>query len=187
MQNKFKISVVIPVYNAEKYIEKVLFRIPLYVARNLTEIFIIDSHSNDTTHSIVKNEIFNMGNTNANKKKKEIGEIIKKNFLPDLKIKYLGKDQDLRSYRVDFSKIENNTTQNKLFFSRWSPKFNKYEMVDALVVNVAPNDAEKEIMDGQCLKKSIFPQHVASMGLFLASDDSLMCTGREYFVDAGWL
>jgi len=25
------------------------------------------------------------------------------------------------------------------------------------------------------------------MGLFLASDDSLMCTGREYFVDAGWL
>ena len=48
-------------------------------------------------------------------------------------------------------------------------------------------DAEKEIMDGQCLKKSIFPQHVASMGLFLASDDSLMCTGREYFVDAGWL
>ena len=48
-------------------------------------------------------------------------------------------------------------------------------------------DAEKEIMDGQCLKKSIFPQHVASMGLFLASDDSLMCTGSEYFVDAGWL
>ena len=49
-------------------------------------------------------------------------------------------------YKFGFSKIENNTTQNKLFFSRWSPKFNKYEMVDALVVNVAPNDAEKEIM-----------------------------------------
>ena len=49
-------------------------------------------------------------------------------------------------YRFGFSKIENNTTQNKLFFSRWSPKFNKYEMVDALVVNVAPNDAEKEVM-----------------------------------------
>ena len=57
---------------------------------------------------VIKNQIFNLGNTDANKKKKDIAEIIKKNYLPNLNIKYLGKDQDLRSYRVDFSKIEKN-------------------------------------------------------------------------------
>ncbi len=27
---------------------------------------------------------------------------------------------------------------------------------------------------------------VAALALFLASDDARMCTGHEYFVDAGW-
>ncbi len=56
---------------------------------------------------LVKNEIFNLGNTNANMKKKEIAEIIKNKFLPNVNLKYSGEDQDLRSYKVDFSKIEN--------------------------------------------------------------------------------
>ena len=54
----------------------------------------------------IKNQIFNLGNTNANRKKKEIAEIIKKDFLPGIKLNYSGKDKYLRSYRVDFSKIE---------------------------------------------------------------------------------
>ena len=57
--------------------------------------------------SLVRNQIFNMGNTNANYRKSEIAEIIKNNFLPNLKLEYEGKDEDLRSYRVDFTKIEN--------------------------------------------------------------------------------
>ena len=56
--------------------------------------------------SLIKNQIFNLGNTNANKKKKEIAEIIKEKFLPEIPIQYSGQDQDLRSYKVDFSKIE---------------------------------------------------------------------------------
>ena len=39
-------------------------------------------------------------------KKKEIAEIIKNKFLPNIDLQYSGQDQDLRSYRVDFSKIE---------------------------------------------------------------------------------
>jgi RNA polymerase sigma factor (sigma-70 family) len=39
---------------------------------------------------------------------KEIAEIIKNKFIPDLNLKFRGEDQDLRSYRVDFSKIEKN-------------------------------------------------------------------------------
>ncbi len=55
---------------------------------------------------LVKNQIFNLGNTKDNRKKAEVAEIIKEKFIPNLKIKYSGQDQDLRSYKVDFSKIE---------------------------------------------------------------------------------
>lgn len=48
-----------------------------------------------------------------------------------------------------------------------------------------PED-EAGIVDQQCLKARITPQHVASLVLFLASDDGRMCTGREYWIDAGW-
>jgi D-xylose 1-dehydrogenase len=47
-------------------------------------------------------------------------------------------------------------------------------------------EGEAEIVDEQCLKDRIEPAHVASMVLFLASDDASMCTGHEYWIDAGW-
>tara|TARA_B110000858_G_scaffold31733_2_gene34910 strand:- start:1005 stop:1979 length:975 start_codon:yes stop_codon:yes gene_type:complete len=55
---------------------------------------------------IIHNQVFNLGNTENNVKKKEIAEIIKSKFMPDLDIQYQNEDEDLRSYRVDFSKIE---------------------------------------------------------------------------------
>jgi NAD(P)-dependent dehydrogenase (short-subunit alcohol dehydrogenase family) len=45
---------------------------------------------------------------------------------------------------------------------------------------------EAEILDQQCLKERITPEHVASLVLFLASDDGRMCTGQGYWIDAGW-
>ena len=90
---------------------------------------------------LIKNQIFNLGNTKGNRKKKEIAEIIKKNFIPELKIKYSGNDKDLRSYKVDFSKIEKTldfklektlenaveelifSVKNKLFGDLNNPKF----------------------------------------------------------------
>lgn len=47
-------------------------------------------------------------------------------------------------------------------------------------------EAEADIVAQQCLKDRIEPEHVAPMALFLASDDGRMCTGHEYWVDAGW-
>jgi NAD(P)-dependent dehydrogenase (short-subunit alcohol dehydrogenase family) len=47
-------------------------------------------------------------------------------------------------------------------------------------------EAEAEIVQHQCLKVRIEPDHVASLVLFLASDDGRMCTGHEYWIDAGW-
>jgi len=48
-----------------------------------------------------------------------------------------------------------------------------------------PQD-EAEIVRQQCLKARIMPDHVASLVLFLASDEGRMCTGHEYWIDAGW-
>lgn len=47
-------------------------------------------------------------------------------------------------------------------------------------------EGEAEIVASQCLKERIQPDDVAALALFLASDDARMCTGHEYFIDAGW-
>lgn len=47
-------------------------------------------------------------------------------------------------------------------------------------------EEETRMLAQQCLKKRVEPADVAAMVLFLASDDASMCTGHEYFVDAGW-
>jgi NAD(P)-dependent dehydrogenase (short-subunit alcohol dehydrogenase family) len=46
--------------------------------------------------------------------------------------------------------------------------------------------AEIEIKKNQCLAGKLMPEHIASMVLFLASDDGAMCTAQEFIVDAGW-
>jgi NAD(P)-dependent dehydrogenase (short-subunit alcohol dehydrogenase family) len=46
---------------------------------------------------------------------------------------------------------------------------------------------EAEIKRSQCLSDKLMPEHVASMVLFLAADDSKMCTGQDFVVDAGWI
>ena len=47
-------------------------------------------------------------------------------------------------------------------------------------------EVEKEIMSNQSLKQKIFPEDVAKLVLFLASDESSKCTGQEFTIDGGW-
>lgn len=47
-------------------------------------------------------------------------------------------------------------------------------------------EGEAEIVAAQCLKGRLVPSDIASMVMFLASDDARLITGHEYFVDAGW-
>jgi len=47
-------------------------------------------------------------------------------------------------------------------------------------------ESEARLLESQCLPARIEPQDVARMALFLASDDAARCSGREYFVDAGY-
>ena len=49
------------------------------------------------------------------------------------------------------------------------------------------NDAaEEEIKKAQCLPGKLMPDDIAAMVLFLAADDSRMCTAQDFVVDAGW-
>jgi len=47
-------------------------------------------------------------------------------------------------------------------------------------------EGEAQIVAQQCLKGRLLPEHVASLVMFLASDDARMCTGHAYWIDAGW-
>jgi len=47
-------------------------------------------------------------------------------------------------------------------------------------------DTEQEIARSQCLKHRLQPEDISAMALFLASDDSRMCTAQSYIVDGGW-
>jgi NAD(P)-dependent dehydrogenase (short-subunit alcohol dehydrogenase family) len=46
-------------------------------------------------------------------------------------------------------------------------------------------EAEAQLMQAQCLKTKVYPIDVARMVLWLASDDSRMCTSQLWVVDGG--
>lgn len=48
-------------------------------------------------------------------------------------------------------------------------------------------EAEANLMRDQCLKAKVMPEDVARMVLWLASDDSRMCTAQLWVVDGGWM
>jgi NAD(P)-dependent dehydrogenase (short-subunit alcohol dehydrogenase family) len=43
-----------------------------------------------------------------------------------------------------------------------------------------------EIDAAQCLPGRVMAEDIAAMALFLAADDSRMCTAQDFVVDAGW-
>ena len=44
----------------------------------------------------------------------------------------------------------------------------------------------EDIARGQCIDRPLEAMHIASMALFLAADDSAMCTAQDFVVDGGW-
>jgi len=44
---------------------------------------------------------------------------------------------------------------------------------------------ERALMAEQCLKEKIYPADVARLVLFLAADDSRMCTSQDFIIDGG--
>jgi NAD(P)-dependent dehydrogenase (short-subunit alcohol dehydrogenase family) len=52
-----------------------------------------------------------------------------------------------------------------------------------LWVNAASSE---QIDQNQCMPERLQPADIARMALFLAADDSRMCTAQDFIVDAGW-
>ena len=49
------------------------------------------------------------------------------------------------------------------------------------------DDAAREaIARGQCINQPLMAEDLARMALFLAADDSVMCTAQDFVVDGGW-
>ena len=48
-------------------------------------------------------------------------------------------------------------------------------------------EGEAEIARVQCMPGYLMADDLARMALFLAADDSRMCTGQDFIVDAGWV
>jgi D-xylose 1-dehydrogenase len=47
--------------------------------------------------------------------------------------------------------------------------------------------ARAEIARGQCLSSPLMPADIARMALFLAADDSALCSAQDFIVDGGWV
>ncbi len=47
-------------------------------------------------------------------------------------------------------------------------------------------ESSRQIDEQQCLPLRLEPADIARMALFLAADDSRMCTGQDFIVDGGW-
>ena len=48
-------------------------------------------------------------------------------------------------------------------------------------------ETKLEIAKGQCINQPLMPADIARMALFLAADDSAMCTAQVFIVDGGWV
>ena len=48
-------------------------------------------------------------------------------------------------------------------------------------------EGERQIDERQCLGDRLYPADIARMVLFLAADDSRMCTSQNFIVDGGWV
>jgi len=60
-------------------------------------------------------------------------------------------------------------------------------MTDRQLAMLTKDKSAKNILENQCLKKSVMPEDISAMALFLASDDSRLCTAQHFIVDGGWI
>lgn len=49
------------------------------------------------------------------------------------------------------------------------------------------DEAKAQIKKSQCMLGPVLPEHIASMALFLGSNESAMCSAQNFIVDGGWV
>lgn len=70
---------------------------------------------------------------------------------------------------------------------RINPLIPGWVMTERQLRDWVTEDTAEEIHRSQCLKQHLLPEHISAMALFLASDDSRMCTAQNFIVDGGWI
>lgn len=100
------------------------------------------------------------------------------------------KNSDYPCYAVSKSSVDGLTRgfasglgRNRIRVNTVTPG---WVMTERQVTMWLDEEGEKEIARNQCLPDKLLPEHIASMVLFLASDDAAMCTAQEFTVDGGW-
>ena len=48
-------------------------------------------------------------------------------------------------------------------------------------------ESEQELIERQCVKRKLIPEHIAKFVLFMASDEASACSNQTYIVDGGFL
>lgn len=85
----------------------------------------------DAEPSLVSGEVFNVGSNDANTRKIDLGELVKSE-VTGTNLEFVQRDTDPRSYRVDFSKINDRLG----FRAQWSVEDGVREVHDALASGV---------------------------------------------------
>ena len=49
-----------------------------------------------------------------------------------------------------------------------------------------PGLSQRSSSSSYAISAPLMPEHIARMALFLAADDSALCTAQDFIVDGGW-
>lgn len=101
----------------------------------------------------------------------------------------LGQSDDYIGYNTAKSAIIGLTRSLGREFGQYHIRVNAllpgWVMTDKQVNKWLTPEAERELIKGQALKEKLHPDDIARVALFLASDDSRMCSQQTFIVDAG--
>lgn len=105
-------------------------------------------------------------------------------------ISWMIKMPDLCAYASSKAAVHGLTRSLARELGCWGIRVNTlvpgWTMTEKQVREHLTDEGRAEISRRQCIDRPLRPEHVARMALFLASQDSEMCTGQEFIVDAGW-
>jgi len=161
---------------------------------------LVNNAANDTRHSIeattpeswdagiavnLKHQFFAAQNVMADMKQAGGGSII--NFGS---ISWMLKQGGMPVYTTSKSAVQGLTRSLARDLGPFNIRVNTvvpgWVMTERQIKMWLTDEGRADIARGQCIRKELLPEHLAKMVLFLAADDSAMCTAQNFNVDAGW-
>jgi len=161
---------------------------------------LVNNAANDTRHSIeattpeswdagiavnLKHQFFAAQNVIADMKQSGGGSII--NFGS---ISWMLKQGGMPVYTTSKSAVQGLTRSLARDLGPFNIRVNTvvpgWVMTERQIKMWLTDEGRADIARGQCIQKELLPEHLAKMVLFLAADDSAMCTAQNFNVDGGW-